>query len=99
MFTKNNQLTQNLALIVTNCNIFLYFQVWIFFGHLMITIGSAFCATMLVEAPFIALEKIILRGFVGKESNAANNHAPMPSESTTPKSIRSDEIHEPVSHL
>lgn len=84
---------------VTNCNLCLYFQVWIFFGHLMITIGSAFCATMLVEAPFIALEKIILRNFVGKESNSANGHAPMSSESTTPKSVSSEEIRAPVSHL
>ncbi|XP_055932256.1 nose resistant to fluoxetine protein 6-like [Argiope bruennichi] len=38
-----------------------FFAVWMFFGHLMITYGCSFATSMLVEAPFLSLEKIILR--------------------------------------
>lgn len=57
----------------------------------MVTIGSSFAASMLVEAPFIALEKIILRASVGKPAvpAATNGHAPTPSDSTQPKIITS----------
>lgn len=82
-----------------------YFAVWIYFGHLMITIGSAFAASMLVEAPFIGLEKIFLRVIARKPRTTANGHAQMPSGSTTPKSVNSEgsvnraERIDPVSHL
>lgn len=66
----------------------------------MVTTGSAFAASMLVEAPFINLEKILLRALAGKSKSSTNGHAPVPSGSTTPKSADSDEPRiEPISHL
>lgn len=81
------------------------FQVWIFFGHLMVTIGSAFAASMLVEAPFIGLEKILIRSLMGTPKSSANGHARVTAETTTPKALTSEdngdipERTEPVSHL
>lgn len=37
-----------------------YFAVWVYCGHLLITYATAFAGSMLVEAPFLALEKVIL---------------------------------------
>ncbi|GBM82866.1 Nose resistant to fluoxetine protein 6 [Araneus ventricosus] len=46
-----------------------FFGVWMFFGHLMITYGSSFATSMLVEAPFLSLEKLILRKFGPKRED------------------------------
>ncbi|KFM57567.1 Nose resistant to fluoxetine protein 6, partial [Stegodyphus mimosarum] len=43
-----------------------YFAVWIFSGHLLITYGSSFAASMLVEAPFMGLEKLLLKRIARK---------------------------------
>ena len=34
-------------------------QIYLFFGHLLVTIGLAFVASLLFEAPFIGLERLI----------------------------------------
>ncbi|GFY53418.1 nose resistant to fluoxetine protein 6 [Trichonephila inaurata madagascariensis] len=36
-----------------------FFAVWIYFGHMCITYGTAFAGTMLIESPLMSLEKIM----------------------------------------
>ncbi|XP_054710343.1 nose resistant to fluoxetine protein 6-like [Uloborus diversus] len=37
-----------------------FLAVWVYFGHLFVTYGAAFAGSMLVEAPTLALEKILI---------------------------------------
>ncbi|GFU16706.1 nose resistant to fluoxetine protein 6 [Nephila pilipes] len=56
-----------------------YFAVWMYFGHMLITYGASFATSMLVEAPFLQLEKIILRKF------APSPKKELPGSETLPK--------------
>ncbi|GFY53416.1 nose resistant to fluoxetine protein 6 [Trichonephila inaurata madagascariensis] len=56
-----------------------YFAVWMYFGHMLITYGSSFATSMLVETPFLQLEKIVLQKF------ASTPKEQLPDNETEPK--------------
>lgn len=56
-----------------------------FFGHLFVTYGIAFAGSMLIEAPFLTLEKIFLRRENGTESNPLSKEIFYLNESFKPE--------------
>ncbi|XP_054710310.1 nose resistant to fluoxetine protein 6-like [Uloborus diversus] len=51
------------------------FAIWMFCGHLLVTYGCSFVASMLVEAPFLSLEKLAFKSFTKEEDVNANRRS------------------------
>ncbi|GFX14129.1 nose resistant to fluoxetine protein 6 [Trichonephila clavipes] len=64
-----------------------YFAVWMYFGHMLITYGSSFATSMLVETPFLQIEKIVLRKF------APTPKEQLPDDETEPKNTDNSRNH------
>ncbi|XP_054710923.1 nose resistant to fluoxetine protein 6-like [Uloborus diversus] len=60
-----------------------FVQVWLFFGHLCVSFGVAFAVNMVIEAPALALEKIVLSRFYKRTKDVS----PVPDKSVSNEKI------------
>ncbi|XP_042897471.1 nose resistant to fluoxetine protein 6-like [Parasteatoda tepidariorum] len=63
-----------------------FFAVWIYFGHLCVTYGTAFAGSMLVESPLMSLEKI----FLNRDSRKRDEEAPVRKNSVLNGTLKTE---------